>query len=940
MTFNKCAATAGIPYEGTGPALQRIFAVSLLLILLASGCTSRQKTKEELVSEGIKLVQARDARGAIILFKNALDKDQNYFEARFQLAKAYLIVGKFDAADKELQKVVRQDPSSREVRIELARVMAQTRRPDEALKELAPYLGDDSADCDALEIAGWARAVKDDFPGAVTLLKKAATACGERPATALTLATVYAIMGNTPEAEKLLEQVIARDTGNRKAFFLLAEIQKNRNDIDAALRTLDRALQAHPGDMEAQYRKGILLIERADYDAALALSHAMIKQMPKRAEGHHLQGVVQFHKKQYNDAIITLQKSVQLQPNAATHHFLGLSHYFRNEDELAMGQFQKALDLQSGLVPSRVYLALLLLRKGRADDTVREAKTALSQDPENASAHNVLGSAYLAKGNYAEGLSELNKALELDPSLADVHLKKALLALKRGKGLEAEAELSSALRIKPEAQEARITLALYYLNTNEPAKASDVLKKGLRGGREDAVPHYLIAESYLRQNNISEAQTHLAKAKEADPKYDLAYLKVASLHLAQDKQEQASQELHRLLEQSPNNVQGLFVLASFAEVQGNEGEALKLYQRAADTGRTEGIIIAARYFQRTNDSEKAIKIVSDGIRVSPQDLSLYEVKGQLLLANKKYKEALATFEAMERVKPQAGFGYVVNTYLAMGEPAKALEKVRTEVAKDPTNLRLRAELSPLYLRMGNKKDALENARELVRKYPDATAGHLALAAIYQGSNEVDKGIETLLKASKSKDPAIASMLGTLYAQKKNYPAALEQIRKAEAAKGGSEQILYQKASLLHAMGKKKEAETEYQRLLQIAPNHVMALNNLAYLYIDTDRNLSQAHLYATRAFMLAPQNDNVRDTLGYVLLKRGKIDQSMTMLKKASEGTPNDPSMLYHLALAYKESGDPAKAAESLRRALALGDFPEIREARTLYEKIKKNGKS
>jgi thioredoxin-like negative regulator of GroEL len=81
-----------------------------------SGCTGKYKTKEQLLNEGIELVQNNNPGGAIILFKNALDKDQNYFEARFRLAKAYYAIGKLDAAEKELRKVRRQDPSSRTYR--------------------------------------------------------------------------------------------------------------------------------------------------------------------------------------------------------------------------------------------------------------------------------------------------------------------------------------------------------------------------------------------------------------------------------------------------------------------------------------------------------------------------------------------------------------------------------------------------------------------------------------------------------------------------------------------------------------------------------------------------------------------------------------------------------------------------------------------------------
>jgi Flp pilus assembly protein TadD len=139
------------------------------------------------------------------------------------------------------------------------------------------------------------------------------------------------------------------------------------------------------------------------------------------------------------------------------------------------------------------------------------------------------------------------------------------------------------------------------------------------------------------------------------------------------------------------------------------------------------------------------------------------------------------------------------------------------------------------------------------------------------------------------------------------------------------------------MGKKKEAADEYQKVLRLSPNHAMALNNLAYLYVEDNKDTSQALMFATRAFMLAPQDDFIRDTLGYVLLKNGRIDQGLSMLKKAWEGSPKNPSICYHLALAYKEHGDSAKAAEHLQKALELGDFPEARDAKALLGKMKKS---
>jgi putative PEP-CTERM system TPR-repeat lipoprotein len=918
--------------------MNRVVVLILSLLILIAGCTSQRKTKEELVTEGIKLVQEKNASRAIILFKNALEKDQNYFEARFQLAKAYYAIGKYESAEKELEKVRRQDPSSKDAQIEIARVLSRTNRPDGALKELSPYLGDDSTDCDALEIAGWAHAMKDDRPGAVSLLKRAVAACGEHSVVpTISLATVYLMDGDAQEAEKRLALVLAKEPTNRQALFLLAEVHLRKKDTAAALQALDRIVQANPNDIEAQYRKGLLFIDMKEYDNARVVADVLVKKFPKQPEGHRLEGFVYFFKQQYSDAIPVFQRSVSVQPNAGVYYALGLSHYFRNEMEQAMNQLQRALEISPSFTQARVHLALLLLNRKRADDAVREAKTAISQDDQNAMAHNVLGSAYLAKGNYTEGIAELNRALELDPSLADVHVKKGLVAMKRGKSEEAESELVSAMRLRPEAQETRRMLALHYINKNQPAKAIDTLKQGLQGGTADAVSYYLMGEAYARQNNLNEARAHYQKAKEADPRYDPAYFRMASLDFAQQKQEQGIKEIRSLLEKEPGNVQALLALASLAELNSDDSEARRNYLAAADTGKVEGVIAAALYLQRAKDPDKALSLLDEGLRKAPKDIRLLEVKGRVFLANRKFKEALAAFEDIDRINHPIGFGYLVNTYVAMGEHAKAIEKVEAEIKGNPTNLGLRAELSRIYFLKGDKTAAAESARDIIKKNPDSPVGYLALALVQESSSEIDKAIETLRSAPKSQSAAFPLMLGNLFARKKNYSAALEQYRHAEKMSPGSDQVLFQKGSVLYAMGRKREAAEEYQKVVRLSPNHAMALNNLAYLHVEDGRNPAQALPYATRAFMLAPQNDNIRDTLGYVLLKNGRIDQGLGMLKKASEGSPKNPSIHYHLALAYKERGDSSKATEQLQKALALGDFPEAGEAKALMGKMKKN---
>jgi len=104
--------------------------LALILLITLSACVG--KSKEELYAEGLKQLEASNPSGAVVLFKNALEKDENYLDARYQLAKSYAKLGKLEQAEKEFNKVLKLNPSRDEVLLELAGVLNASKRSDEA----------------------------------------------------------------------------------------------------------------------------------------------------------------------------------------------------------------------------------------------------------------------------------------------------------------------------------------------------------------------------------------------------------------------------------------------------------------------------------------------------------------------------------------------------------------------------------------------------------------------------------------------------------------------------------------------------------------------------------------------------------------------------------------------------------------------------------------
>ncbi len=914
--------------------MRRTMILILAVFSLVAGCSDKYKTKDDLLKEGLKVMSANNPGGAIALFKKALEKDENFFEARFQLAKAYREVGKLDSAENELLKVVRQNPASKDVHIELGKVYLQTARPDDALKETAGYINDPSGNPEAAEVAAWAYAMKGDYDASISLLNRIPPNGAHGATAATVLATVYEKMGRLDDAKAQIQEVLKKSPSDRKALGVLGDIQVKGNDKDGAISTYGQLVKIDPANIEAYSRQALLLVEKGDYDKALPQSEKIIGKFPRRPEGYYVKGLVLFYRKSFDDAISQFEKTVSIASNARAYYYLGLCRYYKGAPEQAITELQRARGLDPSFAEAGILASVIMLQKNRADDAVREVTSVLNKDANNAYAHDVLGSAYIAKGMYAEGMAEIDKAIEINPKAVNFYMQKSLLEVKAGKNREAETALATAVKVNPDVLQSRVVLGSYYLRQHKYEKAMSTVRQGIRGQRSDAILYDLIAEALSQQNKISDAVSYLEKAKASNPADGLAYFKLASIYARGGQQDKAVGELKTLIGKSPDNARAYQAIAGIYESRRDEGGALYYYQKAKATGRLEGYDELARYYLRKNKTGEALQTLDEADRKYPSNAASNELRGAALMLQKKYADALKAFEAVEKEKPEAGLVLIVNAYVTMGKPEKAIERLGEALGNDPENVGLMAAMSKVYMQMGRKQDAVETARKIIAKKPDSTLGYATLAGIYQAGGELDKAAEVLKKPAQGKDLALVMMLGNIYELKKDYASALGQYRKAELIKPGYVPSVFRCACALQSMNKNREARAEYQKVLKISKDHVQSLNNLAYLYAEDNISPAEALQLAVRASALAPGNGSIQDTLGYVLLKNRKVDEGLKTLKKAAELMPRDPAVYYHLALAYKEQGNRAQALENLRKALKLGDFPDAANARTLLKRI------
>ena len=129
---------------------------------------------------------------------------------------------------------------------------------------------------------------------------------------------------------------------------------------------------------------------------------------------------------------------------------------------------------------------------------------------------------------------------------------------------------------------------------------------------------------------------------------------------------------------------------------------------------------------------------------------------------------------------------------------------------------------------------------------------------------------------------------------------------------GNAYALYVEGSLDIVAGDYPAAET---KLSTSVKQHPMAenLNNLAWLLNEVGR-YDEAEPYARRAIEMDPKVPHAWDTLGLVLLKQKKIEESFAAFNKALRVDPNDVCACLNVAELQVRQGHLRAARKLVRR--------------------------
>jgi cellulose synthase operon protein C len=334
--------------------------------------------------------------------------------------------------------------------------------------------------------------------------------------------------------------------------------------------------------------------------------------------------------------------------------------------------------------------------------------------------------------------------------------------------------------------------------------------------------------------------------------------------------------------------------------------------------------------------DQAIAAAQQADAALPGQPAILDALGRAQLAAGQPNQAHATFNRIAALQPGNPMAHlrIADMNLAAKDTDAAMESLKRAVAAKPDAVLPLQRLFVVQLQAGRYADATKLAREVQKSQPAHSLGF-----VFEGDvQRAQKNDAAALAAYKT---ALGKAVADIAA-----PRAHSQLvsmgRRAEAdqfastwARDHAKDVAFPVYLADNALARKDYpgAESAYRRVVEVQPNHVAALNNIAWLMVKNSK--PGALSFAEKANALQPNQPALMDTWAVVLAAEKRIDEALELQKKALAITPDSSTLRLTLARLHVQAGQKPQARELLESLGKLGEkFPDHAEVKSLLASL------
>ncbi|CBK42115.1 conserved protein of unknown function, TPR-like [Nitrospira defluvii] len=772
------------------------------------------------------------------------------------------------------------------------------------------------------------------------------SACGgpqERKAQYRSKAQDYIQAGNFPKARVALRNVLKIDPKDADAYFLVAQVEEKEKNwrnavanyqqvieivpdhkealivlakyyleaklVDEVGRAADKVLEKHPQDPQAQALKIAMLAQQDKMDRAIVRGEELIKQYPTEPDVAILLATLYGQMGRLQEARATLHRALQAHP-----HHLDLLRNLQtildkaHDDKATEQVLRQMIHEEPTLYDPRLKLARFFDQRHATDQAEAVLREALTVFPENEQAWLALAdflnirrgkdAARVALRQAAEQLpystqipfalaalyeshkdlaeakrvyETLAKDYDKKPAGLDAQVKIAQLDFNAGHQAEADRRLSEVLRQNPRSAQGLILQGKVSLIGRNGKDAVQAFRTVLRDQPELAHVQHLLGQAYLMTGNSALARESFERATALSPGLPEPGLALAMMESQNGQTQRARTRLKDILKSYPDHRQAMELMFDLDLADGNWNHAASTLSRL-----------------RQLEGESAALLMAEG---------------KLYKSQKDFTRAIAAYERAVTLEADAQDPLVAVVHLDLQnkQPERARRRLEAIITARPNHPYAHGLMGEVLSLIGRQDSAMAHFREATRINPTWITPWLDSATLSISQGQADSAIRTL--------------------------------QEGLAANPASEELNMLLASVLASQGSVDEAIAAYDAVLRMNPRNIFSANNLASLLADHKSdapNLERAFLLS-REFERDAPHPLFLDTLAWVRLKMGHLEDALRIMRQAIVKAPDLPVLNYHLGAALYQSGRNVEAKVYLAKALkSTEQFQGRREAQQL----------
>jgi cellulose synthase operon protein C len=879
----------------------------LLAFVLASAGCGYFKSPEKRVANAEALIERGEHREALIELRNAQQDRPDMPQIRLLLGEVALWTGDAAAAERELRALPPDYQPPRRGDLQTRIDLASGR-----FSEVLTRIGTPAA----------------DQPAVIWLYRGLANQGA----------------GNVEEAERDFRAALERDSQLIAAYTGVIEMRAAQNDMSEALERALVLARDHPESAAAWFTRGAMLARAAssiEAQTALERANALApKQLDVTRQVSLLMMLaeVQIANRELEKARATAGSLGRVAAGSPVAALLSARVQMASNDFAgAAVELRRLVNRTPQFAYARYLLGVALTAQGNLAQANQELTRVVDEAPNNMAARQLLAQVRMRLDDPDSALRVLVPALDVAGDARAVSQLFEAASAQAGDGKRSLALIEREYQKSPQNNGLKLQLAAAYLRAEQGAKALALLRKGEPPQDLDATRLLLAATAQVEGDDA--ARRKLESLLAARPKDIGLTLLAAQMHVAAREDQRATQLLETAIAANPAASVLRLALARVQLVSGQRDAAVTTLTqlRQSDPRATDARLMLAHLALARDDAKEAATLVQEAVSEAERVAETQNAAGLIYLGTARYDAALEHFRAGTEADPADA-----TLWLNLGRTQLALDQYDAARTSLLRALSLRSNWLPaegalafLELQAGNSLAAVKRVDALRTARPQ-DAEVLSLEA------DVRAALRQYVEADRALTLASRNQPSSTLADKQyrlrvagELPKPTEPLEGWLASHPDDLSVRGVLAEAYAGAGQTDKAAQQYEAIVQRQPRDAMALNNLAWLYME--RGDRRAIATARRAAQLAPDSPAIADTLGWILVQSGAVNEGLGLLEKASQDDPRNGDMQYHYASALAKAGRVADAQARLRTLLGRSaEFSSRKEATELLNRLDK----